>query len=139
MEDDARFEWLSPDERTRLPFQRARRAALGLAAQWDLCCSGDGLHHLHQIGADASYVPLTQARTGLVPPAWPPLQYRLRAGGGALCLCAPVLLALAMLSSQACHPCKHVQPWQSGCGMPLCGFPVGTCMHAQLDGAWMLM
>lgn len=33
---------------------------MSLAAKWDLCISGDGLHHLHQIGAETDYIPLTQ-------------------------------------------------------------------------------
>ena len=71
MEDDSHFQWLSPSEDACLPFARGRADALALASEWDLCISGDGLHHLHQIGADAAYVPLTQARphaAGLFPP-----------------------------------------------------------------------
>ena len=59
-EPDSHFVWLSPDESEELPFSRARYDALSLASQYDLCISGDGLHHLHQIGVDTSYVPLAQ-------------------------------------------------------------------------------
>ena len=65
MEDDSRFEWVSPDEGVRRPFRRGRRDALALAARWDLCVSGEGLQHLHHVGADVAYVPLTQARAGM--------------------------------------------------------------------------
>jgi cation-transporting ATPase 13A1 len=60
LEDDSRFQWVTPDETVRLPFNRGRPDAVSLAAQWDLCISGDGLHHLQQIGADATYVALAQ-------------------------------------------------------------------------------
>ena len=33
---------------------------MSVASQYDLCLSGDALHHLQQQGADTSYVPLTQ-------------------------------------------------------------------------------
>jgi hypothetical protein len=104
LEDDARFEWLSPDERTRRPFQRSRAAALRLAARWDLCCSGDGLHHLHQIGADAAYVPLTQ-----VPllPACCRSQKSLLAPGGIL-----------RLAIHSCLPCAvPVLMWAAWAGL----------------------
>lgn len=60
LEDDSRFQWVTPDESVRLPFKRGRMDAVSLAAEWDLCISGDGLHHLQQIGAEAIYVALTQ-------------------------------------------------------------------------------
>lgn len=60
MEEDSKFEWTTPDEALRLPFERSRKAAVSLAAQWDLCISGDGLHHMQQICAEADYIPLTQ-------------------------------------------------------------------------------
>ncbi|CAL8460618.1 g147 [Coccomyxa elongata] len=60
VEDDSIFEWTTPDEGLGLPFERSRQSAVSLAAEWDLCISGDGLHHLQQIGAEADYIPLTQ-------------------------------------------------------------------------------
>ena len=33
---------------------------MSVASQYDLCLSGDALHHLQQQGADTTYVPLTQ-------------------------------------------------------------------------------
>lgn len=63
IEDDSIFEWTTPDEGLRLPFERSRQSAVSLAADWDLCISGDGLHHLQQIGAEADYIPLTQVTT----------------------------------------------------------------------------
>ncbi len=50
---------------SQVPFSRRRQDALELASQYDLCISGDGLTHLQQIGAEASFVPLAQAR---IPP-----------------------------------------------------------------------
>lgn len=61
-EPDLHYEWVTPDEATRLPFNRDPSANLLLAAEWDLCISGEGLHHLHQIGADLHLVPLAQVR-----------------------------------------------------------------------------
>ena len=43
-------------------FERGRASALALASENDLCVSGDGLHHLHQIGAEETFIPLTQAQ-----------------------------------------------------------------------------
>ena len=54
------FEWRSPDESIRKPFEAALASAVSVASQYDLCLSGDALHHLQQQGADTSYVPLTQ-------------------------------------------------------------------------------
>ena len=54
------FEWRSPDESVRQPFEADLRSAVSVASQYDLCLSGDALHHLQQQGADTSYVPLTQ-------------------------------------------------------------------------------
>ena len=68
---DSHYQWISPDERIQRPFSRGRTAALQLAAEYDLCISGDGLAHLHSIGADTSYVPLAQVGAELTtsPPA----------------------------------------------------------------------
>lgn len=60
--DDSQLRWASPDEATVVPFSRRREDALLLASDYDLCISGDGLTHLHKIGADASFVPLAQVR-----------------------------------------------------------------------------
>ena len=60
VEPDSCFEWVSPDERTRLPFSPGRRDALALAAEWDLCVAGDGLAHLQQAGLERSFIPLVQ-------------------------------------------------------------------------------
>ena len=61
-EPDEGFEWVTPDEGTRLPFVRSPEAALQLAQEWDLCISGDGLLHLQHIGAESVYIPLAQVR-----------------------------------------------------------------------------
>ena len=63
-EPDEGFEWLTPDESTRLPFVRSPEAALLLAKEWDLCISGDGLLHLQHIGAEPIYIPLAQVGIG---------------------------------------------------------------------------
>lgn len=62
VEPDSCFEWVSPDERTRVPFSPARRDALALAAEWDLCVAGDGLAHLHQMGLERAFIPLVQVQ-----------------------------------------------------------------------------
>lgn len=59
-EPDAHFQWQSPDGAITLPFKRDRRKALELAAEWDLCISGDGLHHLQHYGCEADFIPLVQ-------------------------------------------------------------------------------
>lgn len=64
-EPDEGFEWVTPDESTRLPFVRSPEAALQLAQEWDLCISGDGLLHLQHIGAEPVYIPLAQVRIWL--------------------------------------------------------------------------
>lgn len=66
---DDQLRWVSPDEATVVPFSRQREEALRLAAEYDLCISGDGLTHLHKIGADASFLPLAQV---------PPCHYHLQ-------------------------------------------------------------
>ncbi len=101
VEDDARFEWVSPDERVRRPFARGRRDALALACEWDLCVSGEGLAHLHHVGADAAYVPLTQARATplhtLAPAAWSPrLRHKLRPAPGSLRVAGRVCISAAL-------------------------------------------
>lgn len=63
-EPDSHFEWLSPDESTRLPFDRSQEAAVQLSMQYDLCFGGEALHHVEQIGAAALFVPLTQVLFG---------------------------------------------------------------------------
>ncbi|KAK9819655.1 hypothetical protein WJX72_000825 [[Myrmecia] bisecta] len=60
LEPDSHFEWVSPDEATIIPFSRDRHLAIELASQWDLCIAGTGLHHIHQIGAEATFIPLAQ-------------------------------------------------------------------------------
>lgn len=40
VEADAEFEWLSPNERVRLPFERSWEELLLLAAEYDLCLTG---------------------------------------------------------------------------------------------------
>lgn len=57
---DDHFRWLSPDRTVDLPFCRSPAAALEVASTHDICISGDGLTHLHRIGADPVYVPLAQ-------------------------------------------------------------------------------
>ena len=59
------FEWRSPDEAVRHPFESDLASAIEVASQYDLCLSGDALHTLQQRGIDTSYVPLTQ----VCPPA----------------------------------------------------------------------
>ena len=44
------------------PFEGDLAAAVSVASEYDLCLSGDALHHLHQQGLDTIYVPLTQVR-----------------------------------------------------------------------------
>lgn len=63
--DDSYLQWMSPDEAVTVPFSRDRQAALELASEYDLCISGDGLTHLHKIGADPSFVPLAQVNLPL--------------------------------------------------------------------------
>lgn len=65
VEPDSHFEWVSPDERTRVPFSPARADALALAADWDLCVAGDGLAHLQQARLEGAFIPLVQARAWL--------------------------------------------------------------------------
>jgi hypothetical protein len=60
MEPDSHYEWVSPDERVRLPFSRERGAVLGLAERFDLCISGDALLHIQQHQAESLFVPLAQ-------------------------------------------------------------------------------
>lgn len=62
VEPDSHFEWASPDEATKLDFSRDRGEILLMASQYDLCISGDGLTHIHQIGAEADFIPLAQVR-----------------------------------------------------------------------------
>ena len=47
------------------PFEGDLAAAVSVASEYDLCLSGDALHHLHQQGLDTIYVPLTQVRCSL--------------------------------------------------------------------------
>ncbi len=62
---DARYEWVSPDESVREPFSSDQTDAVSLASQYDLAISGEGLGHLHDIGAENIFVPMTQV--GVVP------------------------------------------------------------------------
>ena len=78
LEPDAHFQWQSPDEATVIPFSRNRRKALELAAEWDLCIAGDGLHHLQQCGCEADFIPLTQVTL---------LACACTLAGGARCCC----------------------------------------------------
>ena len=57
---DQDFGWTSPDESTREPFSREPKAALELAQQYDLCIAGDALRHIAAIGAERTFIPLTQ-------------------------------------------------------------------------------
>lgn len=63
LEPDSHYHWQTPDEATTLPFSRDRRKVLELAAEWDLCISGDGLQHLQQQRSEAFFIPLTQVRS----------------------------------------------------------------------------
>ena len=64
--DDSHLQWMTPDESITIPFSRDRQSALELASQYDLCISGDGLTHLHKIGADSSFLPLAQVNKHLL-------------------------------------------------------------------------
>ena len=61
------FEWRSPDEAVRRPFEGELASAAEVASQYDLCLSGDALHTLQQRGIDTTYVPLTQVCPGAIP------------------------------------------------------------------------
>lgn len=75
---DSHFHWISQDGQTDLPFSRDAAAALDLATQYDLCITGTGLTHLHNINADAAYIPLTQV---ILQPIYPPLSSGSHGGG----------------------------------------------------------
>ena len=62
-DSSASFEWRSPDEAVTRPFEGDLAAAVSVASEYDLCLSGDALHHLHQQGLDTIYVPLTQVHS----------------------------------------------------------------------------
>ncbi|KAF8062935.1 PDR2 [Scenedesmus sp. PABB004] len=57
---DAEFEWLSPDESTRLPFSRDWDELLLLASENDLCLTGDALAHVEGAGLGRRVIPLVQ-------------------------------------------------------------------------------
>ncbi|KAL6770987.1 hypothetical protein ACKKBF_B33495 [Auxenochlorella protothecoides x Auxenochlorella symbiontica] len=61
------LEWVSPDESLRLPFDPALGAAAALAADHDLCLTGDALAALAATGAAPAYVPLTSVFARVTP------------------------------------------------------------------------
>eukprot|EP00891_Asterochloris_glomerata_P000411 jgi/Astpho2/411/Aster-03461 len=86
-EPDEGFEWVTPDESTRLPFVRSPEAALQLAQEWDLCISGDGLLHLQHIGAEPVYIPLAQVFARVAPEQKELVLHNLRGAGWTTLMC----------------------------------------------------
>ncbi|PSC72522.1 putative manganese-transporting ATPase PDR2 [Micractinium conductrix] len=59
--------WLSPDEKTREPFDADAEAAWQLAQAYDLCITGDGLVALQELGVAETYIPLAQVYARVTP------------------------------------------------------------------------
>lgn len=60
LEPDAHYCWVSPDEKTSVPFSREWEEVHALACEYDLCLTGDALTHIQQLGLEDYFVPLTQ-------------------------------------------------------------------------------
>ena len=58
--DGPSLSWISPDELTSEPFSSNPQDAWALSDEYDLCITGDSLAALQEIGAAATYIPLTQ-------------------------------------------------------------------------------
>eukprot|EP00803_Ostreobium_quekettii_P002740 evm.model.scf_1942.1 EVM.evm.TU.scf_1942.1 scf_1942:7847-15557(-) len=61
---DYGYEWVSPDEATRIPFSRQQDDILELAQEWDLCIVGDALGHLERARVASFLIPLAQVTAG---------------------------------------------------------------------------
>lgn len=70
VEPDAHYCWVSPDERTSVPFSRAWEEVHALACEYDLCLTGDALTHIQQLGLEDYFVPLTQVGTFMQQPTF---------------------------------------------------------------------
>lgn len=64
VEPDAHYCWVSPDEKTSVPFSREWAEVHALACEYDLCLTGDALTHIQQLGLEDYFVPLTQVGCG---------------------------------------------------------------------------
>lgn len=79
--------WLSPDERTREPFDSSLSAAWQLAQDYDLCITGDTLAALQDIGAAETYIPLSQVYARVTPEQKEVVVKTLRAVGLHVLMC----------------------------------------------------
>eukprot|EP00879_Flechtneria_rotunda_P011646 GHRR01012166.1.p1 GENE.GHRR01012166.1~~GHRR01012166.1.p1 ORF type:complete len:806 (+),score=277.48 GHRR01012166.1:722-3139(+) len=86
-EADAEFEWLSPNEQVRLPFQRSWDQVLLLAAEYDLCLTGDALAHIEGAGLAKKVIPLVQVFARVSPEQKELVLQTLRAAGWVTLMC----------------------------------------------------
>ncbi|GMH40341.1 hypothetical protein BSKO_08245 [Bryopsis sp. KO-2023] len=57
---DRNYEWISPDEKTVIPFSARRKDLLRVAANWDMCITGDALPYLMKRGVASFVIPMVQ-------------------------------------------------------------------------------
>lgn len=57
---DRNFEWVSPDEAAVIPFSASRSSLLEIAANWDLCITGDSLSYLLKRNVASFVIPMVQ-------------------------------------------------------------------------------
>uniref|UniRef100_A0A383WJ86 Cation-transporting ATPase n=1 Tax=Tetradesmus obliquus TaxID=3088 RepID=A0A383WJ86_TETOB len=80
-EADAEFEWVSPDESSRIPFSRSWEELLLLAGEYDLCLTGDALAHVEGCKLGRRVIPLVQVFARVSPEQKELVLQTLRAGG----------------------------------------------------------
>eukprot|EP00898_Chlorokybus_atmophyticus_P008150 jgi/Chlat1/8336/Chrsp8S08098 len=79
------FDWLSPDETQRMPFQKEEIETV--ASSFDLCMAGDGLTMLDNIGALADVVPYVQVFARVSPEQKEVIITTLKAAGRVTLMC----------------------------------------------------
>eukprot|EP00878_Enallax_costatus_P016666 GHUV01017486.1.p1 GENE.GHUV01017486.1~~GHUV01017486.1.p1 ORF type:complete len:1230 (+),score=386.32 GHUV01017486.1:189-3878(+) len=87
IEADAEFEWVTPNENLRVPFERNWEDLLLLASEYDLCLTGDALAHVEGCGLSRKLIPTVQVFARASPEQKEHVLQTLRAAGYVTLMC----------------------------------------------------
>eukprot|EP00775_Hariotina_reticulata_P005162 gene5162-5400_t len=88
VEADLEYEWATPNERLHIPFSRSWEELLLLAAEYDLCLTGDALSHIEAVpGLGRQVIPLVQVFARVSPEQKELVLQTLRGSGWVTLMC----------------------------------------------------